>query len=139
MLFAPSAAAGGTAGADTIDFSPLAFIDTYAPAVMLERGAGVGSDIAIRPTRIAVVGDSTFVRNSQLESRANANRDFFINCVSYLSGSLAITQGGTDGELFVTGLDRRVRLRYLYVTAGAVPLAVVFVMLFVVWRRRRRR
>lgn len=139
VVFAPSAAAGGSAGADSIEFSPLALIDAFAPAVMLERGAGAGSDTAIRPTRIAVIGDATFVRNSQLEFRANANRDLFLNCVSYLSGSHAITQGGSDGELFVTGLDRRARLRYLYVTAGAIPLAVVFVMLFVVWRRRHRR
>ena len=139
VVFAPSAAAGGTAGADSIEFSPLALIDAYAPAVMLERGSGAGSDTAIRPTRIAVIGDATFVRNSQLESRANANRDLFINCVSYLSGSQAITQGGTDGELFVTGLDRRARLRYMYITSGAIPLALMSVMLFVVWRRRRRR
>lgn len=139
VVFAPSAAAGGSAGADSIEFSPLALIDAFAPAVMLERGAGAGSDTAIRPTRIAVIGDATFVRNSQLEFRANANRDFFLNCISYLSGSHAITQGGSDGELFVTGLDRRARLRYLYVTAGAIPLFVIFVMLFVVWRRRRRR
>lgn len=139
VVFAPSAAAGGTAGADSIEFSPLALIDVYAPAVMLERGSGAGSDTAIRPTRIAVIGDATFVRNSQLESRANANRDLFLNCVSYLSGSQAITQGGTDGELFVTGLDRRGRYRFMYVSAGAVPLALMFVMLFVVWRRRRRR
>ena len=103
------------------------------------HGMPAGSDTAIRPTRIAVIGDATFVRNAQLESRANANRDLFLNCVSYLSGSHAITQGGADGELFVTGLDRRGRLRYLNVTAVAIPLAVMALMLVFVWRRRNRR
>lgn len=139
VVFAPSAAAGAATGADSIEFSPLVMIDAFAAAVMLERGSGAGADTAIRPTRIAVFGDATFVRNSQLVSRANANRDLFLNCVSYLSGSHAITQGGVDGGLFVTGMDRRGRLRFLYVAALAVPLAVTFVMLLVVWRRRRRR
>lgn len=139
VVFGPSAAAGVTTGADAIEFSVLATLDTAAAALILERGSGAGSDTAIRPTRIAVIGDATFVRNAQLESRANANRDLFLNCVSYLSGSHAITQGGADGELFVTGLDRRGRLRYLNVTAVAIPLAVMALMLVFVWRRRNRR
>lgn len=139
VLFTPSAAAGVTTGADSIEFSALAAVDSFAAAVMLERGSGAGVDTAIRPTRIALIGDATFVRNTQLESRANANRDLFLNCVSYLSGSHAITQGGADGGVFVTGLDRRERLRFLELAAVAVPLAVTVVLLFVVWRRRRRR
>ena len=138
VFFAPSAAAGMTTGADSIEFSPLASSDVFAAAVMLERGARAGSDTAIRPTRIAVIGDATFIRNLQLESRANANRDLFLNCVSYLSGSHALTQGGTDGGLFVTGLDRRGRLRFLNVAAGAVPTAAAVVLLLVAWARRRR-
>ena len=139
VLFAPSAAAGITTGADAIEFSALAVAENLAVAVMLERGSGAGSDTAIRPTRIAVIGDATFVRNAQLESRANANRDFFLNCVSYLSGSHAITQGGVDGGVFVTGLDRRGKLRFIEISAISFPSAVMLVMLLVVWRRRRRR
>ena len=138
VLFAPSAAAGAATGADAIDFSLLAGAEGLAAAAMLERGSGAGSDTAIHPTRIAVIGDATFVRNAQLESRANANRDFLLNCVAYLSGSQGITPGGTDGELFVTGLDRRGRLRFLYVSAVAVPLVVALALLCVVWRRRHR-
>lgn len=139
VLFEPSAAASVTSGADAIEFSPLASVDSRAAAVMLERGSRAGSDTAIRPTRFAVIGDATFVRNSQLESRANANRDLFLNCVSYLSGSHAITAGGADGGVLVVGLDRREKMRLLCVSAVAVPAAVALVMLLVAWRRRRRR
>lgn len=139
VVFEPSAAAGVNSGADSIDFTPLASVDSLAAAVMLERGAGAGSDTAIRPTRIAVIGDASFVRNAQLRARANANRDLFLNCVSYLSGSQAITGSGIDGGLLATRLDRRGRLRLLYADAGAIPLAVSLMMLLVVWRRRRRR
>lgn len=139
VLFAPSAAVGGATGADVIEFSQLAGTEGLAAAVMLERGAGAGSDTTIRPTRFAVVGDVTFVRNAQLESRANANRDFLLNCVSYLSGSHVITQGGTDGDLFVTGLDRRGRMQFLYVAAVAVPLVITVLLLLIARRRRNRR
>lgn len=138
VVFAASAAAGATAGADRIEFSPIAIVDGASVAVIAERGVGAGKDTAIRPTRIAVIGDAGFVRNAQLEARANANRDFFLNCVAYLSGSHAITSGGADGELLVTGLDRRGRMRLMAVTAGAVPFAVLLVLSLVVWRRRRR-
>lgn len=139
VLFAPSGAAGFTTDADRIEFSSLADTESLSAAVMLERGSAVGSDIAIRPTRIAVIGDAAFVRNAQLETRANANRDFFLNCISYLSGSHALTSGGSDGELFVTGLDRRGRLRFLNVAAIAIPSAITLMMLLIVWRRRSRK
>lgn len=139
VLFAPSAAAGGTSDADSIEFCSLAETESLSAAVVLERGSAAGSDIAIRPTRIVVIGDVAFVRNSQLESRANANRDFFLNCISYLSGSHALTSGGSDGELFVTGLDRRGRLRLLTVAAIAIPSAVALALLLIVWRRRTRK
>ena len=86
-----------------------------------------------------MIGDAAFVRNAQLETRANANRDFFLNCISYLSGSHALTSGGSDGELFVTGLDRRGRLRFLNVAAIAIPSAITLMMLLIVWRRRSRK
>ena len=139
LLFVPSAAAGLSTGADRIDFSPLAVADSLAAAVMLERGAGAGDDTAIRPTRFALIGDAAFVRNAQLEARANANRDFFLNCVAYLSGSRVLTAGGVEAGLFTTGLDRRGRVRFLGVSAIALPGVVMAIMSFVAWKRRRRK
>ena len=138
VLFAPSAAAGYSTGADRIEFTPLAVLDSQPAAVMLERGAGAGADTTIRPTRIALLGDASFIRNARLEACANANRDFLLNVFSYLSGSHAITAGGIDAGLFVTGLDRRDRLRFLALTAFAIPAAVMLLLLAVVWRRRCR-
>jgi hypothetical protein len=75
-------------------------------AAAVERGAGAGGDTAIRPTRIIAVGDASFIMNAQLAARASANRDFFLNCVSYLSGAEPSGADGTESDVLKTGLER---------------------------------
>jgi len=99
---------------------------------------GAGADLSIRPTRIVAVGDAGFVMNGQLAARANANRDFFLNCVAYLSGTDASVASGAESEALVTGLDRDGRVRFAAITALAVPAAAFLVLAFVAFRRRRR-
>ena len=135
----PSAAADAAAGADRIAFSELASEGGVCVAAVAERGAGTGDDVAIRPTRVAAIGDAGFVMNGQLDARANANRDFFLNCVAYLSGTGAMTKSGAEADRLVSGMDdRAARARFLVVTAAAFP-SVVFLLglLAVAWRRRR--
>ena len=136
--FMPSAAAEAGTGADRIEFTPLAKAGTAVVAAAVERGVGAGADLSIRPTRIVVVGDPGFVMNGQLAVRANANRDFFLNCVAYLSGTDASVASGTEEDALVTGLDRAGRVRFASILAGGVPLAL-FLALFAVAVRRRRR
>ena len=139
LVFTKSAAAESGAGADRIEFTPVAMAGQSAVVAAVERGGGAGRDLALRPTRLVVVGDPAFVVNGQLAERANANRDFFMNIVAYLSGS---DQSGADGRepgVFYTGMDREAKLRFLAFSSAVVPLAVLFVMLFVVARRRHRK
>jgi len=138
ISFMPSAAAEAGAGADRIEFTPLARAGTSVVAAAVERGVGAGADLSIRPTRIVAVGDAGFVMNGQLAARANANRDFFLNCVAYLSGTDASVASGAESEALVTGLDRDGRVRFAAITALAVPAAAFLALAFVAFRRRRR-
>ena len=105
----------------------------------MERGVGAGADLSIRPTRIVVVGDASFVMNGQLSVRANANRDFLLNCAAYLSGSDSISASGAEAGTLVTGLDRAGRRRLAGVHVVAVPGVVFLVFAIVAAGRRRRR
>ena len=95
-------------------------------------------DLAFRPTRIIAVGDSGFVRNWSLANDGNANRDFFLNCVKYLSGRDALTQSGAETDLLVSQMDRSDRARFVVVSAIALPFFVFVVMALAIRRRRSR-
>ena len=136
--FMPSAAAEAGAGADRIEFTPLAKAGTAVVAATVERGVGAGADLSIRPMRIVAIGDAGFVMNGQLAARANANRDFFLNCVAYLSGTDAAVASGAEANVLSTGLDRAGRFRFAVVLVGAVPFAVFLFLVAVAARRRFR-
>jgi hypothetical protein len=139
-VFSPSGApTAASTGADSIVFDPLVRIPAGCVAAAIERGGVVGDDLALRPTRIVVVGDPLFIRNGQLQARGNANREFIQNCVSYLSGSSApLTDGRVAGSL-VLGFDRDGRVRFTLASAMVFPGAVFLslVSLALVGRRKR--
>ena len=136
VAFAPSAVIGTGSGADSIGFRAVASADSAVVVAAVERGGGAGRDVALRPTRIVVIGDASFALNGALAARANANRDFFSNCVSYLSGVEAHGSGENDTGCLRTGMDRRARLRHALLSAGGVPLAVFLLLAAVAVRRR---
>ena len=137
VSFVPSAAAAAAVGADGIGFKMLAEVPPWAVAAAVERGAGVGGDTAIRPTRIIAVGDAGFVMNSQLSARANANRDFFLNCVAYLSGAEPAGAADTESDMLRTGLDRESMFTLAVWLALVLPIVVFALMACVVAARRR--
>lgn len=139
LVFTKSAAAESGAGADRIEFTPVAMAGQSAVVAAVERGGGAGRDLALRPTRLVAVGDPNFAVNGQLAERANANRDFFMNIVAYLSGSDQTGADGRDQSAFSTGMDREGKVRFLVFSAAVFPLAVLFSMLFVAARRRHRK
>lgn len=134
-----SAAATGALGADHLDVIPIVSVGTTALVVAVERGGLAGSDLAIRPTRIVIVGDASFVQNGSLAARANANRDLFLNAVAYLSGTDAAGASGVDTEILSTGLDRTTRARFALVSIVAVPVALGLILVTLVFLRRSRR
>ncbi len=138
LSFVSSGAAIG-AGADKINFTPVATVSSSAVAAVVERGGGAGTDLAIRPTRIVVVGDAGFVMNGHLASRANANRDFFLNAVAYLSGTDVPGASGIETDILATGMDRYSRFRFMVAMAIVFPLAMFALLALGVLRRRCRR
>ena len=139
LAFSPSAVAASGTGADRFGFTPVAQIDAAAVVAAVERGDGLGDDLAIRPTRIVALGDASFVINGQLAVRANANRDFFLNCVSYLTGQEAHGTGEDDVESFRSGTDRRDRRHLAMALCVCVPSGAFAILLLVVVGRRRRK
>ena len=140
VSFAPSAAVSAVGGADRIEFDPIARVGSTALAAAVERGSGAGADLAIRPTRIVAVGDAGFALNGQLASRANANRDFFLNCVAYLAGT--DSPEGSDGAesgVLLSGMDRTARVRHVLISSLVLPGVVFMAMVVATLRRRRRR
>jgi len=138
MAFTPSAAVEAAASADRISFTSLAKAGVDCVAAVVERGADTGEDLDFRPTRIVAVGDAAFVMNAQLAAQANANRDFFLNAVAYLSGTGAMTASSQDRDLLVTGMDRVARRRFAVAGAGIAPLLTMLFLLFTTFRRKRR-
>lgn len=136
LAFEASAAAGGVAGADRIEFHPVARLGGEAVVAAVERGAKAGADLSMRPTRIVVIGDGTFAMNGSLASRANANLDFAINCVAYLSGAETIV-ADNDATRLDGNMDRDARRRLIAVNALVIPLTVYLVMVAIVFGRRR--
>ncbi len=134
--FKPSAATAGGSGADRISFTAVAGAGGTAFAAAAERGAGAGRDLAIRPTRIVAVGDAGFAMNAPLASRANANRDFFLNCIAFLSGTDSSGSIGIETDVLVSGMDRSAKLRHIVWSACVAPACVFLIMLASVLRRR---
>ena len=139
IAFAPSSVVETGAGGNAIEFRPVAKTKSAVLVAAAEKGGSVGQDVALRPARIVVIGDAGFALNGALSSRACANRDFFSNCVAYLSGAEAHGTGD-DGAIggFRTGLDRRGRLHHVLLSALAVPLVVFLFLTLIVYRRRHR-
>ena len=109
-----------------------------ALAAVSERGGNVAKDVAFRPTRVCVIGETDFVMNGTLATRANANRDLFMNAVSWLAGVDAGTAPSLGGDAtLVTGFSRREWVLFMVWSAVIVPLCVLLVFSLVSLRLRR--
>ena len=105
-------------------------------AAALERGGAAAKDLALRPTRIVVIGDASFVANGALAMRANANRDFFLNSLAWLAGLDTLAAVRTPGNVVVTGLDRSGWFRFGAWSAALILLFVGIAATVAVFRRR---
>lgn len=137
LVFTPSAALGVETGVDSIRFHPVATAGGRTVVASVERGSGVGKDIAVRPTRIIALGDSGFVVNGQLAERASANRGFFLNCIAYLAGAdTSMAAVDEPGRLRID-FSRSTRRRFVRAGAITIPAVVLLSMLLVMFFRRR--
>jgi len=109
-----------------------------AVAAVSERGGNVAKDVAFKPTRLCVIGETDFVMNAILATRANANRDLFMNAVSWLAGIDVGTAPSLGGDAtLVTGFSRRQWVAFMVWSAAAVPACVFLVFTLVSLRVRR--
>lgn len=109
-----------------------------AVAAVSERGGNVAKDVAFKPTRLCVIGETDFVMNGSLATRANANRDLFMNVLSWLAGVDTGTAPSLGGDAtLVTGFERRQWVVFMIWAAGVVP-ACVFLLFSLVSLRMRR-
>jgi len=107
-------------------------------AAVSERGGNVAKDVAFKPTRLCVIGETDFVMNGTLSARANANRDLFMNAVSWLAGIDVGTAPSLGGDAtLVTGFARRQWLAFMFWAAVAVPTCVFLVFIVMSLRMRR--
>lgn len=127
------------ASPDGFSISPLCVSGESAFAVAVEKGSSLRSDLAIRPARFVVIGDPSFFRNATLHSRANANRDLFLNSVAWLAGLDVSGAAGTAGDVLSVRMDRSARMRFVAYASGIVPFAVAFFVALAIRRRRRNR
>lgn len=132
-------------GESEFDAPPFAYnpnTDLQGPivaAVASESGGKMSRDVLFRPTRICVVGEVDFVSNGTLATRANANREFFINAVSWLAGMdipVFSGNGGVAGGVY-SGVKKAQRVRMLLVSSVFLPMGILAG--FAVWALVRRR
>lgn len=138
VSLAPSAAvAEAGTGADRKVYAELVRAGGSCLAAAVERG-DASADLDIRPTRVVAVGDVGFAKNGALRTYANANGDFFLNVVKYLSGRDVLTEVGADAGRLVSGMDRATRSRFAVNSALVLPGVVFLVFVAATFRRRRR-
>jgi hypothetical protein len=105
-------------------------------ATALERGGDISGSLAFRPSRIVVIGDPSFVMNGTLASRARANRDFFLNTVSWLAGVDATTAIGSPANVISLGMDRSKWIKYGFWSVCGMPLVILLLGVLGYLRRR---
>lgn len=103
-------------------------------AAAIERGPVPGVHVQIRPTRLIVIGDSTFASNGGL---MGANADLFLNAANWLLGRedlLALSPKSFEEVRLVMEADQLRRLFWLVVLG--LPGIVAALGLGMAWRRR---
>jgi hypothetical protein len=109
-----------------------------ALAAVAERGGKGAKEVAFKPTRICVIGETDFVMNGALASRANANRDLLLNALSWLAGIDTATAASVGGDAtLVTGFARSQWVSFMVVSALAFPACVFLVFCLMSLRLRR--
>ena len=139
LLVRPSnASAEGDSAADRIVFTPLLSVRTNeVVAAALQRGV-TAKDIALRPTRIVVVGNDSFVMNGALGEKGAANRDFFLNAVSWLAGVDSASAASASPMQLHLGMARESYVSFVGVSAVGYPFLLFLLFAFVGRERLHR-
>ncbi len=118
-----------------VRFNPA--VDRQGPipvAVAVERGPVPGIDVQIRPTRMVVFGNASFVSNGGL---TGGDKDLFMGALDWLLDQEEMMYIDTrEVQEAILVLDRKATRVLMWWTMGALPVAVLLLGLFVRIRRR---
>ena len=104
-------------------------------AVAVERGPISGMDVDLKPTRLVIVGDSTFAANGALD--LGCNTDFFMSALNWLLGREELLDIPPRPPDLLRILMSRAQLDMIFwIAALAMPGLAVLVWAVVRWRRR---
>lgn len=104
-------------------------------AVAVERGPVPGIDVQIRPTRMVVFGDSSFVSNGGL---TGGDEDFFMSALNWLlDREVLMDIAPRNVQRIKVSLDRRAIRRLMRWTMGVLPGSVLALGVLVWFKRRR--
>lgn len=106
-------------------------------AVAVEKGPVSEIEVEIKPTRMVVVGDSSFVSNGGLRGGVGGSLDFFMSAMNWLleREALMAIAPKVPGKLRLDMNRDQMRTLFLIIVV-AVPAAVAFIGL-TVWLKRR--
>ncbi len=138
IALATSAHAAQLGGVGAGSYTELCRASGVCRAALAEFGGTSREDVVARPARIIVVGDVGFIQNARLENSVSANRDFFLNCVAYLAGVDALAEASVEANQLVIGLDRLGRIRFMIISALAVPAILTLLFVFLTATRRNK-
>jgi ABC-2 type transport system permease protein len=109
--------------------------DIQGPVPLAYAATKTDSSFSNMVSRLVVIGNSTFIYNENIESYAN--RDFFMNCVNWLSGGRgenSIPPRIIGADKFIVRGDNFTRL--LIISLVVMPL-IPFICAFIIWYFRR--
>ena len=104
--------------------------------VAAERGIA-GVELQLAPARLTVIGDSSFVMNSMLDSGVGGNADLFIALLNWLvDRDDLVAIAPRPPHRLVVGMARDVRSRLLWLLGVGMPGVFALLGALVWWRRR---
>lgn len=114
--------------------------DISGPAVVAmtaESGGRVARDVLFRPTRICVIGETDFISNGILSSRANANREFFLSALAWLAGlDIPVASTMDTPVRAFSAAKRNERMKMLLTAALYLPLSILLLYAILTLYRR---
>lgn len=107
-----------------------------AVAMAVEKGPADAIEMELKPARLVVFGDSTFVANAALTAGYNA--DLFLNAINWLAESEQVPIIMPRSPPTVSISLNRQQLNLLTILlAGALPLSIITIGSLVRWLRRK--
>lgn len=104
--------------------------------VAAERGTA-GVELQLAPARMAVIGDSSFVKNNMLDSGVGGNANLFMALLNWLvDRDDLVAIAPRPPHRLVVGMSRDVRSRLLWLLGVGVPGVFALAGVLVWWRRR---